>query len=107
MIRFLATRVLGLVVVLWAVVTLTFFLMLFGVASTLQYTEVTGEIAKAFGALFAGHDRLLTPAVIAVSALGSAFIDNVIFVAAFIPVVQELAGGAGVHPLWWALLFGA
>jgi Na+/H+ antiporter NhaD/arsenite permease-like protein len=41
------------------------------------------------------------------SAFGSAFIDNVIFVAAFIPVVSELAGGDGVHPLWWALLFGA
>ena len=42
------------------------------------------------------------------AALGSAFIDNVIFVAAFIPVVQELIGDAApVHPLWWALLFGA
>ncbi|MFH0910478.1 MAG: hypothetical protein V1918_03065, partial [Planctomycetota bacterium] len=35
--------------------------------------------------------------------LGSAFVDNIVFVAAFIPVVQEL----GQSPLWWALLFGA
>ncbi|RDH80900.1 MAG: hypothetical protein DIZ78_17735 [endosymbiont of Escarpia spicata] len=47
------------------------------------------------------------PAVIVLSALGSAFVDNVIFVSAFIPVVQELTGGVSVHPLWWALLFGA
>jgi Na+/H+ antiporter NhaD/arsenite permease-like protein len=88
--------------------TLTFFLMLFGVASTLQYTEVTTEIASSFTALFSDRRDLLIPVVIAVSALGSAFIDNVIFVAAFIPVVKELTMGAsGVHPLWWALLFGA
>ncbi len=87
--------------------TLTFFLMLFGVASTLQYTEVTNEIAIVFSNLFEGRGELLTPAVIVVSALGSAFVDNVIFVAAFIPVIQELTGGVAVHPLWWALLFGA
>ncbi|MCB1774973.1 MAG: hypothetical protein KDI88_15260 [Gammaproteobacteria bacterium] len=88
--------------------TLTFFLMLFGVASTLQYTEVTVKIATSFSAVFAGQDDLLVPVVMLLSAFGSAFIDNVIFVAAFIPVVQELVGDAvGVHPLWWALLFGA
>jgi Na+/H+ antiporter NhaD/arsenite permease-like protein len=88
--------------------TLTFFLMLFGVASTLQYTEVTTEIADSFSSLFSEQGSLLIPVVILVSALGSAFIDNVIFVAAFIPVVQELVGGSGgAHPLWWALLFGA
>jgi Na+/H+ antiporter NhaD/arsenite permease-like protein len=32
----------------------------------------------------------------------------VIFVAAFIPVIRELIGEpTTVHPLWWALLFGA
>ena len=88
--------------------TLTFFLMLFGVASTLQYTHVTTEIATGFSRLFAGHPDLLLPAVMTLSALGSAFVDNVIFVAAFIPVIQELVGGAaGPDPLWWALLFGA
>ena len=88
--------------------TLTFFLMLFGVASTLQYTEVTVEIASSFSAMFAGQNDLLVPVVMLLSAFGSAFIDNVIFVAAFIPVVQELVGDTvGVHPLWWALLFGA
>lgn len=88
--------------------TLLFFLMLFGVAGTLQYTEVTNEIAASMKSQIGGSPDMLVPLVMLLSALGSAFVDNVIFVAAFIPVVQELAGpGAAVHPLWWALLFGA
>jgi len=86
--------------------TLIFFLMLFGVSSTLQFTGVTVEIASMFGGFLEGRTELMVPVVMIVSAVGSAFVDNVIFVAAFIPVVQELAG-PGVHPLWWALLFGA
>jgi Na+/H+ antiporter NhaD/arsenite permease-like protein len=51
---------------------------------------------------------MLVPLVMSMAALGSAFVDNVIFVSAFIPVVQQLVGEtATVHPLWWALLFGA
>jgi Na+/H+ antiporter NhaD/arsenite permease-like protein len=88
--------------------TLTFFLMLFGVAGTLQYTEVTAEVATSLKGLLGERIDILVPAVMFISALGSAFVDNVIFVAAFIPVVQELVGEAGpIHPLWWSLLFGA
>jgi len=37
----------------------------------------------------------------------SAFLDNVVLVAALIPVVQSLAAiGFNAAPLWWALLFG-
>jgi len=87
--------------------TLLFFLMLFGVAGTLQYTEVTSEIALSLKQQIGG-EAAMVPIVMLLSALGSAFVDNVIFVAAFIPVVQELIGDAApVHPLWWALLFGA
>jgi Na+/H+ antiporter NhaD/arsenite permease-like protein len=88
--------------------TLLFFLMLFGVAGTLQYTEVTTEIATSLKEMIGGESVAMVPIVMGMAAIGSAFIDNVIFVAAFIPVVQELIGEtATVHPLWWALLFGA
>lgn len=88
--------------------TLLFFLMLFGVAGTLQYTEVTTEIATSLKSIIGDETVMMLPIVMTLSALGSAFIDNVIFVAAFIPVVQELIGETGVvHPLWWGLLFGA
>lgn len=88
--------------------TLLFFLMLFGVAGTLQYTQVTNEIALSLKHYLGGKPEMLVPMVMLLAALGSAFVDNVIFVAAFIPVIRELIGEpATVHPLWWALLFGA
>ena len=88
--------------------TLLFFLMLFGVAGTLQYTQVTNEVALSLKHYIGGKPEMLVPMVMSLAAFGSAFVDNVIFVAAFIPVIRELIGEpATVHPLWWALLFGA
>jgi Na+/H+ antiporter NhaD/arsenite permease-like protein len=82
--------------------------MLFGVAGTLQYTQVTNEIALSLKHYLGGKPEILVPMVMFLAALGSAFVDNVIFVAAFIPVIRELIGEpVTVHPLWWALLFGA
>jgi hypothetical protein len=45
---------------------------------------------------------------VGITAVGSAFVDNVVFVAAFVPIIKSLAA-SGLHamPLWWALLFGA
>ena len=83
--------------------TLLFFMMLFAVAGTLEHTGVTKRVAEDFVANFGNASTVLTPMIIAISALGSAFVDNVVFVAAFIPVVREL----NATPLWWALLFGA
>ena len=83
--------------------TLLFFMMLFAVAGTLEHTGVTSRVAAGFVETFGEHPRILTPVIIILSALGSAFVDNVVFVAAFIPVVKEL----NATPFWWALLFGA
>jgi Na+/H+ antiporter NhaD/arsenite permease-like protein len=83
--------------------TLLFFMMLFSVAGSLEYTGVTEEIAHDFKGLFGSNPLILTPAITFISAVGSAFVDNIVFVAAFIPVVKEL----GITQLWWALLFGA
>jgi Na+/H+ antiporter NhaD/arsenite permease-like protein len=88
--------------------TLLFFMMLFAKAGTLEHTGVTDRVAAAFTNTFAGHRWMLTPVIMFASAVGSAFVDNVVFVAAFIPVVRELGAGTGqAHPFWWALLFGA
>ena len=83
--------------------TLLFFMMLFAVAGTLDYTGVTSKIAKDFSSAFSGNPVLLTPVIVFLSAVGSAFVDNVVFVAAFIPVVREL----NMNCYWWALLLGA
>ena len=40
--------------------------------------------------------------------MGSAFVDNIVFVSTFIPIVKKIVAGAPeMSPLWWALLFGA
>ncbi|MBD3319609.1 MAG: hypothetical protein GF350_00775 [Chitinivibrionales bacterium] len=83
--------------------TLLFFMMLFAVAGALEHTGVTEEIAGNFKSVFGNDPVVLTPIIMALAALGSAFVDNIVFVAAFIPVVKELNS----TPLWWALLFGA
>jgi len=83
--------------------TLLFFMMLFSVAGSLEHTGVTEEIAHNFRNIFGSNPAVLTPIIIFMTAIGSAFVDNIVFVAAFIPVVKELNS----MPLWWALLFGA
>jgi len=88
--------------------TLLFFLLLFAVAGTLEHTDVTDRMAAGFSR-HVGHTLgLLVPTIVVIAAVGSAFVDNVVFVAAFVPVVKQLAA-TGLHgmPLWWALLFGA
>lgn len=83
--------------------TLLFFMMLFVVAGTLEHTGVTNRVANDFIRVFGDRPSMLIPVIVFISAIGSAFVDNVVFVAAFIPVVKELNSTA----LWWALLFGA
>jgi Na+/H+ antiporter NhaD/arsenite permease-like protein len=82
---------------------LLFFMMLFAKAGALEHTGVASRIAGDFAHAFQGAPMLLLPMTLIISAVGSAFVDNVVFVAAFVPVVRELQS----TPLWWALLFGA
>ena len=83
--------------------TLMFFMMLFAVAGTLQHTKVTEVMAEGFASTFGTNPTLVVPIILALSAVGSAFVDNIVFVAAFMPVVTTI----GQTPLLWALLHGA
>ena len=87
--------------------TLIFFMMLFAVAGTLKYTRVDQVMAAEFSKVAGSNRYTLVPFIFSVSALGSAFVDNVIFVASFCPVIEQLALNVKDYPLWWALLFGA
>ena len=87
--------------------TLLFFMMLFAVAGTLTYTGVDQVMAKAFSRAAGSDTHTLVPLIFASSAVGSAFVDNVIFVASFCPVIDQLSLNVQSMPLWWALLFGA
>ena len=87
--------------------TLLFFMMLFAVAGTLKYTRVDQVMATEFSRVAGSNTSTLVPFIFTVSAIGSAFVDNVIFVASFCPVIEQLALNVKDFPLWWALLFGA
>ena len=87
--------------------TLIFFMLLFAVAGTLEHTHVDQLLASGFSKIAGKTPTTLVPFIFSTSAIGSAFVDNVIFVAAFSPVIEQLAITVKDLPLWWALLFGA
>lgn len=87
--------------------TLLFFLLLFVQAGTLKYTGTTVVIAEKIVNLTGNNPDFLIGAILWISSIGSSILDNVVLVAAFIPVIQGLqAVNVNVIPLWWALLFG-
>lgn len=87
--------------------TLLFFLLLFAQSGTLKYTGATDVIAKQLVSIAGTSVSFLTGLVLWVSTIGSSVLDNVVLVAAFIPVIQSLKGmNVNIQPLWWALLFG-
>lgn len=87
--------------------TLLFFMLLFSIAGTIEHTHVDKVIAEKFALLCGTSLPSLVSFILFVSAAGSAFVDNVIFVAAFAPIVEQLSTSIQDLPLWWALLFGA
>jgi Na+/H+ antiporter NhaD/arsenite permease-like protein len=87
--------------------TLAFFLLLFASVGTLRYVGVTDRIAQGLMAVAGTDPRLLLGLMLLISACLTAFLDNILVVASFIPVVADLAAkGVAANGLWWALLFG-
>jgi len=87
--------------------TLLFFLLLFAQAGTLKYTGATDVLAKNLSNLAGNSVSFLTGLVLWLSAFGSSVLDNVVLVAAFIPIIQSFQNlSQSLQPLWWALLFG-
>lgn len=70
--------------------TLLFFLLLFIQAGTLKYTGSTIFIADKLIKATGNNLNLLTGLVLWISTIGSSLLDNVVLVAAFIPVIQGL-----------------
>lgn len=87
--------------------TLLFFMLLFAQAGTLKYTGATDILAKKLSLLAGNSQPLLIGIILWVSTIGSSILDNVVLVAAFIPVIQSFQSlNLNLQPLWWALLFG-
>ncbi len=89
--------------------SLLFFMMLFAVSASLEACGVTDVIAEQIVPDGAAPSKfILTPLIVGITAVGSAFVDNIVFVSTFIPVVKKIVATAPeMQPLWWALLFGA
>jgi Na+/H+ antiporter NhaD/arsenite permease-like protein len=87
--------------------TLTFFLALFASVGTLKYVGVTEQIAKGMIHLSHGGSPFLLNVFTAAICLLTGFMDNVLAVATFIPILSDIErAGVYIFPFWWAMLFG-
>lgn len=88
--------------------TILFFIGLFVVVGGLNSTSVIAMLANGMLELVGDNEVLAIVLVLWASALISAFLDNIPFVATLIPMIQTMQqGGMDVLPLWWALSLGA
>ncbi|OQA57961.1 MAG: Na(+)/H(+) antiporter NhaD [Candidatus Omnitrophica bacterium ADurb.Bin277] len=87
--------------------TLTFFMSLFASVGTLKYAGVTEQIAKGMIRAGQGGNFVLLNIFTAAVSLLTAFMDNVLAVATFIPILADIQKiGVYIFPFWWAMLFG-
>lgn len=89
--------------------TLLFFVGLFVVVSGLEETGVLEILAGFIVSVSGGNIAVMIAIIIIVSAVASAFIDNIPFAATMIPVITDLASdvaGVNLTVLAWALAIG-
>jgi len=89
--------------------TIFFFVGLFVLVSGLVHTGVIALLAEKAIALTGGDSQTTAFLILWLSAIASAFIDNIPFVATMIPMIQEMGnlGIQNLEPLWWSLSLGA
>jgi Na+/H+ antiporter NhaD/arsenite permease-like protein len=88
--------------------TLSFFIILFASVGTLKVMGVTSILARSLSSFAGGNETLLFASLTLITGVLSAFMDNVLAVATFIPIIQDLQSmGVYSFPLWWGTLFAA
>ena len=92
-------------------ITLMFFLGLFILVFGIQKAGLINLLADALLKATGGDFNVTALAILWASAILSAFIDNIPFVATMIPLIKamgpSLGGDVALLPLWWALSLGA
>jgi Na+/H+ antiporter NhaD/arsenite permease-like protein len=92
-------------------ITLMFFLGLFVLVYGVEKAGLIHIMAQGLIDFTQGNFPLATVLILWSSAIVSAFIDNIPFVATMIPLIKNLApafgGEQAIMPLWWALSLGA
>ena len=88
--------------------TLLFFIGLFVVVGGLEQTGILEILAGLIGKMSGGNVMLMIAIIIWISAICSAFIDNIPFAATMIPVISSLAATHGIDlsVLSWTLAIG-
>lgn len=88
--------------------TLVFFIGLFIVVGGLEETGVLEMIAGTIGKVSNGNAYLAIGIILVVSAVASAFVDNIPFAATMIPIIKSLAQTQGIplETLAWTLALG-
>lgn len=88
--------------------TLLFFIGLFVVVGGLEQTGILNIMAEFIGKISGGNLRLMIAIIVIVSAVASAFVDNIPFAATMIPIINTLAATQGVDLsiLAWSLAMG-
>ena len=86
-----------------------FFVGLFVLVGGLMETGVIKAMAVEAFNITNGDVTTTTMLILWLSAIASAFIDNIPFVATLIPMIKEMGamGMTNLEPLWWALSLGA
>lgn len=91
--------------------TVFFFIGLFIVVKAVEQTGLLHIAARSILQSTGGDLAVTAFVVLWASAIMSAIIDNIPFVATMIPMIHAMApefgGASGVQPLWWALSLGA
>ena len=89
--------------------TIFFFIGLFIAVGGLVETGVIRDLAVQGVNLTGGDVTKTSMLVLWMSALVSAFLDNIPFVATMIPLIQDMGsmGVSNLEPVWWSLALGA
>ena len=92
-------------------VTIFFFVGLFIVVHGIEHAGILDLLAQRVLETTKGDLAITTLAILWISAIASAVVDNIPFVATMIPVIKSMApsfgGPEGLMPLWWSLALGA
>jgi Na+/H+ antiporter NhaD/arsenite permease-like protein len=92
-------------------ITIFFFVGLFAVVAGVEHAGLLDWFAKQVLSATGGSLAATALVILWASALLSAIIDNIPFVATMIPVIKSMAptfgGPEGLLPLWWSLSLGA
>lgn len=81
--------------------TLLFFIGLFVVVGGMEQTGVLNSLAGIIDAVSGNNVKWVVAIVLWLSALASAFVDNIPFAATMIPVIRSLAQAGGMDSRFW------